>query len=162
VNSPEGVKAVQLIRDMYQKRRMIPREVLSRDNSGNNKVYQGRQVAFAHDSLRIFSSLLIDDKHLAGRTGLFLAPGCPGGRPKMILTDCHAVFKAGPYPEIAKGLIRYLMEPAWHEEFIVATQGRYLPAFPQLTEDLFWSSRPQCVHFLEVAREGGPSAGTAG
>jgi multiple sugar transport system substrate-binding protein len=53
VNSPAGVKAFQLIQDMYQKHQMIPRGALSWDNSGNNKVYQSRQVAFAHDSLSI-------------------------------------------------------------------------------------------------------------
>lgn len=156
VNSPGAVKAFQLIQDMYQKHQMIPRGALSWDNSGNNKVYQGKQVAFAHDSLSIFSSLLIDDKELADRTGLFPAPGGSGGRPKMILTDYYAVFKASPYPDIAKGLIRYLMEPARHKEFIVATQGRYLPAYPRLTEDPFWSSRPQFVPLREVAREGWP------
>ena len=154
VNSPGAVKAFQLVQEMYQKHQMIPRGALSWDNSGNNKVYQGKQVAFAHDSLSIFSSLLIDDKELADRTGLFPAPGGSGGRPKMILTDYYAVFKASPYPEIAKGLIRYLMEPARHKEFIVATQGRYLPAYPRLAEDQFWSSRPQFVPLREVAREG--------
>ena len=79
MNSPGAVKAFQLIQDMYQKHQMIPRGALSWDNSGNNKVYQGKQVAFAHDSLSIFSSLLIDDKELADRTGLFPRPGAPAG-----------------------------------------------------------------------------------
>src|SRR5262249_29559114 len=156
VNTPAAAKAFQLIEDMYQKHQMIPRGALSWDNSGNNKAYQSRQVAFAHDSLSIFSSLLLDDKDLADRTGLFPAPGGPGGRPKMILTDYYAVFKASPYPDIAKGLIRYLLDPARHNEFIVATQGRYLPAYPKLTEDPFWTSRPQFAPLREIGREGVP------
>ena len=141
---------------MYQKHQMIPRGALSWDNSGNNKVYQGKQVAFAHDSLSIFSSLLIDDKELADRTGLFPAPGGPGGRPKMILTDYYAVFKASPYPEIAKGLIRYLMEPARHKEFIVATQGRYLPAYPKLTRTRSGPRARSSSRFARWRAKGGP------
>ena len=80
----------------------------------------------------------------------------------MILTDYYAVFKASPYPEIAKGLIRYLMEPARHKEFIVATQGRYLPAYPRLTEDPFWSSARSSSRFARWRARGGPSAGRAG
>ena len=108
INSPGSVAAFQLIQDMYQKHQIIPRGALSWDNSGNNKAYQSRQVAFAQDSTSIFSSLLLDDKDLADRTGLFPAPGGPGGRLKLILTDYYAVFKASPYPEIAKGLIRWI------------------------------------------------------
>ena len=156
VNSPAAVKSFQLIKDMYQKHQLIPRGAVSWDNSGNNKAYQSKQVAFAQDSPSIFSYLLLEDKDLADRTGLFPAPGGPGGRLKMLLTDYYSVFKASPYPEIAKGLIRYLLDPARHNEFIVATQGRYLPAYPKLLEDPFWTSKPQFAALREVGREGVP------
>jgi multiple sugar transport system substrate-binding protein len=156
INSPGSVAAFQLIQDMYQKHQIIPRGALSWDNSGNNKAYQSRQVAFAQDSTSIFSSLLLDDKDLADRTGLFPAPGGPGGRLKMILTDYYAVFKASPYPEIAKGLIRYLLDQSRHNDFVVATQGRYLPAYPKLLTDPFWTSKPQFAALREVGRDGVP------
>jgi multiple sugar transport system substrate-binding protein len=156
INSPGSVAAFQLIQDMYQKHQIIPRGALSWDNSGNNKAYQSRQVAFAQDSTSIFSSLLLDDKDLADRTGLFPAPGGPGGRLKMILTDYYAVFKASPYPEIAKGLIRYLLDQSRHNDFVVATQGRYLPAYPKLLADPFWTSKPQFAALREVGRDGVP------
>jgi multiple sugar transport system substrate-binding protein len=156
INSPGSVAAFQLIQDMYQKHQIIPRGALSWDNSGNNKAYQSRQVAFAQDSTSIFSSLLLDDKDLADRTGLFPAPGGSGGRLKMILTDYYAVFKASPYPEIAKGLIRYLLDQSRHNDFVVATQGRYLPAYPKLLTDPFWTSKPQFAALREVGRDGVP------
>ncbi len=42
------------------------------------------------------------------------------------------------------------------DDLIVATQGRYLPAYPKLLEDPFWTSKPQFAALREVGREGVP------
>jgi multiple sugar transport system substrate-binding protein len=155
-NSPGTVKAFQLIKDMYHKHQIIPRGAVTWDNSGNNKAYQSKQVAFVHDGTSIFSYLLLEDRDLADRTGLFPAPGGPAGRLKMLLTDYYVAFKATPYPEIAKGLIRYFLEQSRYNEFVVRTEGRYMPAYPKLLEDPFWTSKPQFAALREVGREGVP------
>jgi len=66
------------------------------------------------------------------------------------------VFKASPYPEVAKGFIRYLMEPKRYSEFLVATQGRYVPVYPKMQSDPFWTSKPQFAGLLAIGREGQP------
>jgi multiple sugar transport system substrate-binding protein len=145
-----------LIKDMYHKHQIIPRGAVSWDNSGNNKAYQSKQVAFVHDGMSIYSSLLSTDTDLADRTGLFPAPGGPAGRFKALQVDYYGVFKASPYPEIAKGLIRYFLDEKRHNEFVIGTQGRYMPVYPRLLEDPFWTSKPLFAAIREIGREGVP------
>jgi multiple sugar transport system substrate-binding protein len=156
VNSPGTVKAFQLIKDMYQKHQIIPRGAVSWDNSGNNRAYQSRQVAFAHDGLSIFTYLLGTDKDLADRTGLFPAPGGPAGRFKALQTDYYGVLKTSPYPELAKGLIRYFLDEKRYSQFITESQGRYMPIFPKMLEDPLWTSRPQLTTIREIGKDGIP------
>jgi multiple sugar transport system substrate-binding protein len=151
LNSPGTVKAFQLIDDMFSKYKIIPRGSLSWDNSGNNKAYQAGQVAYALNPPSIYSSLIKDKSPFLDKTGLFPAPGGPAGRFKNGYSDYWCVFKLAPYPEIAKGLAAYLLEPKRYGEFIVGAQGRYLPVYPSLARDPFWSSRPAFKGLIQIA-----------
>jgi len=156
VNSPGTAKAFETIREMYHKHQIIPKGALTWDNSGNNKAYQSKQVAFVYDGTSIYSYLLSQDKDLADRTGLFSAPAGAAGRFKHLFAAYYGAFKASPYPELAKGLIRHLLEPKNYHEYIVGTQGRYLPVYPKLLEDPFWASKPPLVNLVAAGRDGLP------
>jgi multiple sugar transport system substrate-binding protein len=151
LNSPGTVKAFQLIDDMFTKYKIIPRGTLSWDNSGNNKAYQAGQVAYALNPPSIYSSLIKDNSPLLDKTGLFPPPGGPAGRFKNGYSDYWSVFKLAPYPEVAKGLVGYLLEPKRYGQFIVGAQGRYLPVYPSLAKDPFWSSRPAFKGLIQIA-----------
>jgi multiple sugar transport system substrate-binding protein len=153
-NSPGTVRAYQLIKDMYVKHQIIPRGTLAWDNSGNNKAYQSKQVAFVYNPPSVYSYLLQEDKELAAKTGLFPAPGGPAGRMKRVYVDYYGVFKASPYPDIAKGLIRHFLDPKNYNEFITGTAGRYLPVYPKHLEDPFWTSKREFAGLVEIGREG--------
>jgi multiple sugar transport system substrate-binding protein len=151
INSPGTVQAFKLVDDMYNKHKIIPRGTLSWDNSGNNKAYESGQVAYVLNPPSIYSSLLTNKSPFLEKTGLFPAPGGPAGRFKTGYTDYWAAFKLSPYPEIAKGLIRYLIEPAHYSKLIFGAGGRYLPVYPEMTRDPFWSSRPAFKGLIEIA-----------
>ena len=153
-NSPATVRGYQLIKDMYVKYQIIPKGTLSWDNSGNNKAYQSKQVAFVFNPPSIYSYLLQEDKELAAKTGLFPAPGGPGGRMKRVYCDYYGVFKASPYPDIAKGLVRHFMDPKNYNEFITGTASRYLPVYPKLLDDPFWTAKKEFGGLIQIGREG--------
>jgi multiple sugar transport system substrate-binding protein len=153
-NSPAAVQGFQLIKDMYLKHQIIPKGTLSWDNSGNNKAYQSKQVAVIYNPPSVYSYLLQEDKELAAKTGIFPAPGGPGGRMKRVYCDYYGVFKASPYPDIAKGLVRHFMDPKNYNEFITGTASRYLPVYPKLLEDPFWTSKKEFAGLIQIGREG--------
>ena len=154
VGSEAMVKTFERIRWMRNDLKIIPKGTISWNNSGNNKAYQSGQVAFANNPTSIYSSLFKNKSPLFEKTGLFAAPGGPDGRHEGLYTDYYGVFSKSPYPEIAKGLVAYLMEPKNYNAFIVAAGGRYTPVYPKLTEDPFWKSNPKFNGLIEVARKG--------
>ena len=151
LNSPGTVKAFQLIDDMFNKYKIIPRGTLSWDNSGNNKAYESGQVAYVLNPPSIYSSMIANKSPYLERTGLFPPPGGPAGRIKNGYTDYWSVFKQAPFPEIAKGLVSYLVEPARYSQLIRGAEGRYLPVYPKLAEDPLWSSRPAYKGLIQIA-----------
>src|SRR5918999_6103722 len=79
LNSPETVQAVQLIADMFNKHKIIPKGAISWDNQGNNKAYQSRQVIFVLNPSSIYAHLAESDKELYDVTGLLPVPAGPAG-----------------------------------------------------------------------------------
>ena len=111
LNSPGTVQAVQLIADMYNKHKIIPKGTISWDNQGNNKAYQSRQVIFVLNPTSIYAHLAESDKELYDVTGLLPIPAGPAGAIEELTTAEWLLFKHNPYPEVAKGLVQYYMEP---------------------------------------------------
>jgi multiple sugar transport system substrate-binding protein len=139
--------------------REAPDHPEGRGELGQRGQQQGVPVAAGRLRLRRHQHLLLppDLGHRAGRADrLFAAPAGPAGKARHLYTDYYGVFKASPYPEVAKGFIRYLMEPKRYSEFLVATQGRYVPVYPKMQSDPFWTSKPQFAGLLAIGREGQP------
>ena len=74
LHSKGTVQAVQLIADMYNKHKIIPKGAISWDNTGNNKAYQSRQVIFVLNPTSIYAHLAGSDKELYDTTGLLPVP----------------------------------------------------------------------------------------
>src|SRR5690606_37088734 len=110
-NSQGTIEAVKHIRDMYHKHRIIPKGTISWDNTGNNKAYQSRQVIFVLNPTSIYAHLAESDKELYDVTALLPVPDGPAGAFEELSTQEWMLFKHSPYPELAKGLVQYWMEP---------------------------------------------------
>src|SRR5882724_497397 len=111
LNSPGTIQAVKLITDMYQKHKISPKGSSAWDNTGNNKAYQSRQVIFVLNASSIYAYLAESDKELYEVTGMLPIPAGPAGAIEELTTAEWLLFKHNPYPEVAKGLIQYYMEP---------------------------------------------------
>jgi len=47
--------------------------------------------------------------------------------------------------------VTYLMEPKRYNQLIIGADGRYLPVYPKLAEDPFWSSKPALKGLIQIA-----------
>jgi multiple sugar transport system substrate-binding protein len=142
IQSDATVEAFKLINSMYNESNVIPKGVVSWDNSGNNKAFLSGQVAYVLNETSIYSSMIVDNNEFLKDTILELPPGGPAGRNITAYTNYYGVFKAAPNPDLAIGLVRHFMQPENYSKFVVGAGGRYLPIYPKQLEDQFWTDHP--------------------
>lgn len=152
-----NVAGFQFISDMYSKHKIIPRGVVGNaETSWNNKAYQSKQVAFINNPTSVYAYLAGNDRDLMEKTGLFGVPAGPAGAVNQIDTWSLGLFNQTPYPELSKGLAAHFMDPDRYNQVIVNTEGRFVPVYPELFKDEWWTSRPQFSQFIEIANTGVP------
>jgi multiple sugar transport system substrate-binding protein len=148
------VQAVKVIADMYLKHKIIPKGAISWDNQGNNKAYQSRQVIFALNPSSIYAHLAESDKELYDVTGMQLSPAGPGGAAIEELTTAEwMLFKHNPYPEVAKGLVEYYMDPENLRIVMEEGGGRWGPPYPGMYDSDFWRG-PNFKHWRVMLERG--------
>jgi multiple sugar transport system substrate-binding protein len=138
LNSPGTVQAVKLIADMYLKHKFIPKGAISWDNQGNNKAFQSRQVIFVINASSIYAHLAESDKELYDVTGMLPVPAGPGGASDRVNTAEWMLFKHNPYPEVAKGLVQYYMDPENLRVVMEEGGGRWGPPYKGMYNTPFW------------------------
>jgi multiple sugar transport system substrate-binding protein len=153
LHSPGTVQAVQLIADMFQKHKIIPKGTISWDNQGNNKAYQSRQVIFVVNPTSIYAHLAESDKELYDVTGLLPVPAGPAGAIQALGTGEWVLFKHNPYPEVAKGLVQYSMEPENLRVVMEEGGGRWGPPYRGMYASDFWQ-RPEFQHWRVMLEQG--------
>jgi multiple sugar transport system substrate-binding protein len=153
LNSPSTIQAVKVIADMYLKHKIIPKGTISWDNQGNNKAYQSRQVIFVLNPSSIYAHLAESDKELYDITGMLPSPAGPGGAIEELTTAEWMLFKHNPYPEVAKGLVQYYMDPENLRVVMEEGGGRWGPPYKGMYESDFWK-RPTFQHWRVMLGRG--------
>jgi multiple sugar transport system substrate-binding protein len=153
LHSQGTVQAVQLIADMFNKHKIIPKGTIAWDNTGNNKAYQSRQVIFVLNPTSIYAHLADSDKELYNVTGLLPIPAGPAGAIEELTAGYWGLFKKNPYPEVAKGLVQYYMEPANLRVVIEEGDGRWGPPYKGMYDSDFWK-RPVLQHWRVMLERG--------
>jgi multiple sugar transport system substrate-binding protein len=156
MNSAANVAGVKVIEAMFKTHKIIPQGAIAWDNSGNNKAYQSKQAAFVMNPSSIYAYLDSNDKDLQKVTGLFPVPAGPKGTVNQIDTWSYGAFKKNPYPDLARGLIDYFMQPANYDKIIQSTGGRWVPVYKRLFDSPFWREKPEFKHFINMAETGVP------
>jgi multiple sugar transport system substrate-binding protein len=152
-----NIAGFAFINEMYNEHKIIPRGVIGNgDTAWNNKAYQSGQVAFIQNPTSVYAYLSGEDPELMKKTGLFGVPEGPAGAVNQIDTWSLGLFSQSPYPDLAKGLAAYMMAPERYNEVIVNTNGRFVPVYPDLFNDPWWTSRPEFSQFIEIANTGVP------
>jgi multiple sugar transport system substrate-binding protein len=153
LNSPGTVQAVKVIADMYLKHKIIPKGAISWDNQGNNKAFQSRQVIFVVNASSIYAHLAESDKELYEVTGMFPSPAGPGGPSDRIGTGEWMLFRHNPYPEVAKGLVEYYMNPENLRVVMEEGGGRWGPPYKGMYNTPFWQ-KPGFQHWRVMLEQG--------
>jgi multiple sugar transport system substrate-binding protein len=152
-----NVAGFQFINEMYNEHKIIPKGVVGNgDTAWNNKAYQSGQVAFINNPTSVYAYLAGEDPELMKKTGLYGVPAGPAGAINQIDTWSLGLFNHSPYPELAKGLAAHFMTPSRYNEVITNTNGRFVPVYPELFNDPWWTERPEFKEFIDIAKTGVP------
>jgi ABC-type glycerol-3-phosphate transport system substrate-binding protein len=157
LHSSSTIRAVKRMAEMYQIHKIIPEAALSWDNQGNNKAYQARQVLFVLNPSGLYASLAGSDKELQQVTGMLPVPAGLAGAGEALHTNEWLLFKQNPYPEVAKGLVQYYMEPENLRVVMEAWGGRWGPPYPGMYASAFWQ-QPAVAHWRAMVDRGRPFA----
>src|SRR3989441_5341406 len=98
LHSRGTIAAVQLIADMFNKHKIVPKGAISWDNTGNNKAYQSRQGVFGLNPTSISAHLADSDKELYNVTGLMPVPAGPAGARRGGFSWGRVAFLGNPPP----------------------------------------------------------------
>ncbi|MCP4248325.1 MAG: extracellular solute-binding protein, partial [bacterium] len=156
-DNPGNAAGFQFISDMYSKHKIIPRGVVGNaETSRPTTAYQSGQVAFVNNPTSVDAYLAGKDRSLMERTGLFSVPAGPAGAVNQIDTWSLGLFKQTPNPELSRGLAEHFMTPSRYNQFITSNNGRFVPVYPELFNDPWWTSRPEFKEFIDIAKTGVP------
>ena len=156
MNSAANIAGLKVLEAMFKTHKIIPPGAISWDDSGNNKAYQSKQAAFVMNPTSVYAYLDGNDKDLQKVTGIFPVPAGPAGSISQIDTWSLGLFKKSPYPELGKGLIEYMLQPANYDKIVQSTGGRWVPVYKRLFDSPFWREKPVFKHFIQLAETGVP------
>jgi len=162
--SKETLEAVKYIASLVEEG-IMPPGIASWDDGGNNRAYQTKWAAGIQNTASVYNYMRQNDPALLENTAITLICEGPAGRFSDVSPHAIVANKATRYPEIAKKLIKFIMEPARYQGWIEHAGGQIQPVYPVLLDNPFWKD-PCKKAFAEMgakygAYEGWPGPPTA-
>jgi len=121
LNSPETEAALAYYQDLY--RESMEPEVLSWDDSSNNRFLLSGKGSWIHNAISPYVAALDKRMDIADRIGIHSTLAGPAGRHVAIPVNALGIWKFSKNQEWAKRFIKYLLQPENYSEWIVASRG---------------------------------------
>ncbi|WP_158291949.1 ABC transporter substrate-binding protein [Paracraurococcus ruber] len=162
INSPETIRAIEYAREVAQ--HFIPGTQGWNDASNNGSFLNG-QVHLTNNAVSIYGKALADRMEVAADIDHALWPVGPVGQP----AELHIVFpfvvmRYTRYPNAAKALLAFLMDPPRYRRVLEASVGYLSQGLRAYDDSPVWTRDPKVRLFRDVAARGRPIswAGTLG
>lgn len=163
-NSPETVKSLKYVVDLYRDGLVDP-TVPGWDDSTNNQAMLSGRIAFTFNGFSIKMAAEQDFPDLNPKLGVAVYPGGPNGRYAFPFTLSYVIRKDTKNPDLAKKLVAYLYEPKNYAYVLEKTLGatglslKGLATLPVWTQKPDWKANLDAVATAKLFAP--PSAATA-
>ena len=159
LDSPETVKALEYVRELYQT--FVP-GTLSWLDPNNNKAFLDDQVSLTNNGISIYyaaktskdpkvSAMAADINHANFPVG-------PIGKPSEFqLFFNQMIFKYTKYPKAAKEFLRFMMEEEQMNPWVQASIGYVTPALAAYEKHPIWTSDPKHTPYRDSMKNMWPS-----
>lgn len=133
--------------------KLIPPDSTSWDDTGNNNAYQSKRVAFADNPASIYSWLVANDQQLLNNTAMVSIPaGKAGSFSSGAGGWSWSVSNASKNQDGAMALVEFLMQPDNLETECEKIGGRWYPAYQNLANRPYWTSKPQFAAYPDLIK----------
>ena len=152
-DSPETLRGLQYIVDLYARHKVMPPGVAAWDDSSNNKAWLAKQLAMTTNAPSIYYLARTQDPELAKNTRHENWPKGPAGNPVMMDTYSIAIMKYTKQPELVKDLLRYLTSDENYVAFYEAGQGFQAPVHGRYVDHSAFSD-PSLKPIMDILPNG--------
>lgn len=166
INSPETVKALEYIREMYPN--FVP-GTLSWLDPNNNKAFLDGQVSITNNGISVYYAAKNsqDPRLKAMVDDIYHAPFPIG--PVGVPTEWHLffnqmIFKYTKYPKAAKEFLRFMMEEEQYGPWMQASFGYTAQPLAAYEKNRVWTDDPKATAYRDCVKNMRPAgyAGTLG
>lgn len=151
-NSPETIKAVEYVKNIFNEDKSTPPTAMGWDDGGNNTTYLSGQSAIIFNVGSVLKAVRAEYPELLKVTGLAPIPGGPDGSFTMGIINTLAIFNDSKNKELAKELLVYLLDPEWYAEWIEASAPLAVPVLKALENEAVWQDEYN-KPFLETMKQ---------
>jgi multiple sugar transport system substrate-binding protein len=150
INSPETVKALEYIKELYGT--FIP-GTASWNDSSNNKAFLAGQLHLTVNGISVYVAAQKENKAIADDMNHAYMPIGPAGKPtELHLPFTMLVFNFTKYPQACKALTAFMLEADQFNPWVAAAQG-YLSHFLNAYDaNPIWTSDPKRTPYRDVAK----------
>lgn len=160
LKSEETLEAVKYIAGLVEEG-IMPRGIASWDDGSNNRAYQTKWAAGIQNTASVYNYMRQNDSALLENTAITPIAEGPVGRFSDVSPHAIVANKATRHPEIAKELIKFIMEPVRYQGWIEQAGGQIQPVYPALLDNPFWKD-PYKKAFAEMGAKYGVYEGWPG
>ena len=147
LNSPETRKGLEYMARLYKE--AMPPAVVGWDDSSNNRMWLAGLLAMTGGSGSIYWQTKKDAPALRPNTMHTLWPRGPAGRAAYAEMWFLGIFKYSKNQELAKDLIRYLMDKEQYSKWLESGDGNMTPLLSYYSTLPMWTKDPNLKPFIE-------------
>jgi multiple sugar transport system substrate-binding protein len=142
VNSPEMVNAIKFLAGMYQDDKSMPPSVVEWDASGNNKSYLAGECAIAFNPPTLYNATQAADVKdtLGVVTSMSAMPKGDYDAWTYQNYIMMSIFKNSEHKDLAKELLKTLLDPEWYENYMELNFPVAGPVFEKTIDSDIWQS----------------------
>lgn len=130
----------------------MPREVLGWGGADNNAALLGKKIAWTANPATIYAVAKMQKNPVADSIYHVPIPSGPSGRFRGTFAISLGVWKFSPHADLAKDLIRYVMQEENYAKLVAASYGSNEPYLKKHAENPYWQQVPN-LQLMEPAIE---------
>jgi len=136
LESPETKQALRYLKRLYDEA-MLP-GVLGWDDGSNNRVFLAGAISMTNNSGSIYWASKKANPFIRNNMTHMVFPSGPAGKFQLAEVRQYVIFKYTKYPELAKDLVKYVMEKDQYLPYMALGEGNTSPPLIAYTKHPMW------------------------